>query len=38
MSFTLEITNYSIEDIEFLKKGGDKAILKKLSILFKEIR
>ena len=38
MNYTLEITNYAIQDIEFLKKGGDKATLKKLSLLLEEIR
>lgn len=37
MSYTLTLTPDAIEDIEFHKKSGDKAILKKLAILLKEL-
>ena len=37
MSYTLKLTPDTIEDIEFHKKQGDKAILKKLSVLFDEL-
>lgn len=37
MSYSLQITNDAIEDIEFLKKAGDKAILKKLATLLEEL-
>lgn len=37
MSYTLQFTRDALEDIEELKKSGDKALLKKLSSLFQEI-
>ena len=37
MSYSLQITNDAIEDIEYLKKAGDKAILKKLATLLEEL-
>jgi len=37
MSYSLKLTAIAIEDIEFHKKSGDKATLKKLSILFNEL-
>ena len=37
MSYTLKLTPDAIEDIEYLKKAGDKATLKKLAILLEEL-
>ena len=37
MSYTLQLTTDAIQDIEKLKKAGDKATLKKLSFLFEEL-
>lgn len=37
MSYTLDFTNDALDDIEYLKKTGDKAILKKLAILLEEL-
>jgi toxin YoeB len=37
MSYTLDFSNQAKEDIAFHKKVGDKAILKKLLVLFKEL-
>ena len=37
MNFTLKLTDDAIEDIEYLKKTGDKSTLKKLAILLKEL-
>ncbi len=37
MSYTLKLTPIAIEDIEFHKKSGDKATLKKLSVLLDEL-
>lgn len=37
MNFLLKFTDDAIEDIEYLKKAGDKGILKKLAILLKEL-
>jgi len=37
MSYTLKLTPIAIEDIEFHKRSGDKATLKKLSVLFDEL-
>jgi toxin YoeB len=37
MSYTLKLTPIAIEDIEFHKRSGDKATLKKLSVLFSEL-
>lgn len=37
MSYTLQLTADALEDIEYLKKAGDKATLKKLAILFEEL-
>lgn len=37
MSYTLELTPEAIKDIEYHKKSGDKATLKKLSVLLKEL-
>jgi len=37
MSYLLQFTNDALEDIELLKKSGDKVALKKLSILLKEL-
>jgi len=37
MSYTLKLTPIAIEDIEFHKRLGDKATLKKLSVLFDEL-
>lgn len=37
MSYTLQLTDDAIEDIEYLKKAGDKAILKKLAVLLEEL-
>jgi toxin YoeB len=37
VSYSLQITNDAIEDIEYLKKTGDKAILKKLATLLEEL-
>jgi len=37
MSYTLKLTPTAIEDIEFHKRSGDKATLKKLSVLFDEL-
>jgi toxin YoeB len=37
MSYTLKLTPVAIEDIEFHKRSGNKAILKKLSVLFNEL-
>jgi toxin YoeB len=37
MSYTLQLTTDAIQDIERLKKAGDKATLRKLAILFEEL-
>ena len=37
MSYALKLTNDAIEDIEILKKSGDKSTLKKLAILLEEL-
>lgn len=37
MSYTLKLTADAIQDIEQLKKSGDKATLKKLAVLFVEL-
>jgi len=37
MSYTLQITDNAKEDIEYLKKTGDKGALKKLALLFEEM-
>lgn len=37
MSYSLKLTNDAIEDIEYLKKAGDKATLKKLATLMEEL-
>lgn len=37
MSYTLKLTPVAIEDIEFHKRSGNRAILKKLSVLFNEL-
>ena len=37
MSYTLHFTDDAIEDIEYLKRAGDKAALKKLATLLKEL-
>ncbi len=37
MSYTLQLTADAIQDIEKLKKAGDKATLKKLSVLLEEL-
>jgi len=37
MSYILKLTPIAIEDIEFHKRAGDKATLKKLSVLFDEL-
>lgn len=37
MSYTLKLTADAIQDIEQLKKSGDKATLKKLAVLFEEL-
>jgi len=37
MSYTLKYTKDALEDIEYLKKAGDKATLKKLAILLEEL-
>ena len=37
MSYSLKLTADAIEDIEYLKKSGDKATLKKLAILLVEL-
>ena len=37
MSYTLKLTADAIQDIERLKKSGDKATLKKLALLFEEL-
>jgi toxin YoeB len=37
MSYTLKLTPDAVEDIEYLKKAGDKATLKKLGVLLEEL-
>lgn len=37
MNFILKLTDDTIDDIEYLKKAGDKSALKKLAILLKEL-
>ena len=37
MSYILKLTTDAIEDIEYLKKAGDKATLKKLSVMLEEL-
>ena len=37
MSYTLKLTANAIEDIEYLKKAGDKATLRKLGVLLEEL-
>ena len=37
MSYTLKLTSNAIEDIEYLKKSGDKATLRKLGVLLEEL-
>jgi len=37
MSYILKLTDDALEDIEILKKSGDKAALKKLAILLEEL-
>ncbi len=37
MMYELELTPDAIEDINFFKKSGDKALLKKLSLLLNEL-
>ena len=37
MSYILKLTDDAIEDVESLKKAGDKAALKKLGILLNEL-
>ncbi len=37
MSYILKFTNDALEDIEYLKKAGDKASLKKLATLLEEL-
>jgi len=37
MSYILKLTDDALEDVEYLKKAGDKAALKKLGILLKEL-
>ncbi len=37
MSYTLQLTSDAIQDIDRLKKAGDKATLKKLSVLLEEL-
>lgn len=37
MNYTLQFTKNALEDIEALKKSGDKVILKKLSALLREL-
>ena len=37
MSYALKLTADAMEDIEYLKKAGDKSTLKKLAVLFEEL-
>lgn len=37
MSLPLDLSEQAVEDVAYHKKSGNKAILKKLSILFNEI-
>ena len=37
MSYTLKLTSNAIEDIEYLKKAGENATLRKLGILLEEL-
>jgi toxin YoeB len=37
MSYTLKFTDDALEDIEYLKKSGDKSVLKKLAVLLEEL-
>ena len=37
MNFVLKLTVDALEDIDYLKKAGDKATLKKLAVLLKEL-
>ncbi len=37
MSYTLKLTPNAVEDIEYLKKAGEKATLKKLGVLLEEL-
>lgn len=37
MSYTLKLTADALEDIEYLKKAGDKSTLKKLAVLLEEL-
>ena len=37
MSYALKLTVDALEDIEYLKKAGDKATLKKLAVLLEEL-
>ena len=37
MSYLLKLTRNASEDIELLKKGGDKSLLKKLAKLLEEL-
>jgi toxin YoeB len=37
MTYTIKLTPEAISDIEFHKKSGDKATLKKISTLLKEL-
>lgn len=38
MSYTISFTKDAIEDIDILKKSGNKQVLKKLAILFQELQ
>jgi toxin YoeB len=37
MSYTITLTKDAVEDIEYLRQSGDKAALKKLANLIKEL-
>lgn len=37
MTYTLEFTTVALQDIDKHKKSGDKALLRKLSVLLKEL-
>lgn len=37
MSYTLKLTDNAINDIEYLKKTGEKSALKKLAVLLAEL-
>ncbi len=38
MSYVLEFSDHALEDIEKHKKAGDQSVLKKLNLLFNELR